>query len=69
MAMIPILKLTIKRPLKKDKVHVACVILLSYVLRTYKVVDLYITALSKRRDPHGPVSSGLTTCFKSSASS
>ena len=32
----------------------------------YKEIDLYRTALSKSRVPHGPVNSGLTTCFKSS---
>lgn len=32
-------------------------------------VDLYITALSKRRAPSGPVNSGFITCFMSVARS
>lgn len=35
-------------------------------MKTYKEIDLYNTALSKSRVPHGPVNSGLMTCFKSS---
>jgi len=30
---------------------------------TYTEVDLYITALSNRRAPRGPVRSGFMTCF------
>lgn len=32
----------------------------------YNEIDLYSTALSNNRVPHGPVNSGLMTCFKSS---
>lgn len=36
---------------------------------TYTDVDLYITALSKRRAPNGPVSSGFILCFVSASRS